>query len=162
MVSIRGYLQAQTQYHYLTIICFQITYLCHSHSLNLCSSMAQHYNHLCSDKANRGMAVLVKDCIFSAPVNIQISNHEFRYPNCIIRHADWVALCQSWGLRIDTCHLHGGVFHEHSALSWFECHSPVLHQPSLHSCSSVDLRMSFNTHPYNGEFDFLQAPPYWG
>lgn len=107
--------------------------------------MAQHCDHLCSDNA-RGMAILVKDC--SSLLHLKSKSRVLiSYMQTIIRHADWVAFCQFWGLEIYICYLHGGVFHEHSALSHFECHSPVLYQPSLHFCLSMDRWMSFNTHP---------------
>jgi hypothetical protein len=40
------------------------------HSLILCGYTTNHYDHLDGDGANAGTAVLVRNCIFSVPVNI--------------------------------------------------------------------------------------------
>jgi hypothetical protein len=64
-------IETLTQYHDPGIICLEETQLRPSLLLNLRGYTTHRYDYLDGDRANGGTVILVKDCIFSAPNNIQ-------------------------------------------------------------------------------------------
>jgi hypothetical protein len=63
-------LQVLIWYQDPAIVCLQKTHLHPSRTSHLCGYLADHYDHLDSDRANGGTAALVKDCISSTSVNL--------------------------------------------------------------------------------------------
>lgn len=61
--------QALIWYQDPNVICLQKTPLHPSHTLNLCGYLADHYDHLDSDRANGGTATVVKDFIIYTSLN---------------------------------------------------------------------------------------------